>query len=31
MKLVVNKPQRYAKMRAHTGVHLLYGALEKVT
>ncbi len=30
MKLVVNKPQRYAKMRAHTGVHLLYGALEKV-
>jgi len=31
MKLKVNKPQRYAKMRAHTGVHLLYGALEKVT
>jgi len=30
MKLVVNKPQRYAKMRAHTGVHLLYWALEKV-
>lgn len=30
MKLIVNKPQRYAKMRAHTGVHLLYGALEKV-
>jgi len=31
MKLVVNKHQRYAKMRAHTGVHLLYGALEKIT
>ena len=31
MKLIVNKPQRYAKMRAHTGVHLLYGALEKIT
>ena len=31
MKLKVNKAQRYAKMRAHTGVHLLYGALEKVT
>jgi len=31
MKLVVNKEQRYAKMRAHTGIHLLYWALEKVT
>ena len=30
MKLKVNKSQRYAKMRAHTGVHLLYWALEKV-
>ena len=30
MKLIVDKPQRYAKMRAHTGVHLLYGALEKI-
>jgi len=30
MKLVVNKAQRYAKMRAHTGVHLMYGAMEKV-
>lgn len=30
MKLIVDKAQRYAKMRAHTGVHLLYGALEKV-
>jgi len=30
MKLVVNKAQRYAKMRAHTGVHLMYWALEKV-
>jgi len=30
MKIVVNKAQRYAKMRAHTGVHLMYGALEKV-
>ena len=30
MKLKVNKAQRYAKMRAHTGVHLLYWALEKV-
>ncbi len=31
MKIIVNKAQRYAKMRAHTGVHLMYGALEKVT
>ena len=30
MKLVVNKSQRYAKMRSHTWVHLLYWALEKV-
>ena len=30
MKLLVNKASRYAKMRAHTGVHLFYGALEKV-
>ena len=30
MKLIVDKASRYAKMRSHTGVHLLYGALEKV-
>jgi len=30
MKLIVDKKQRYAKMRAHTGVHLMYGAMEKV-
>ncbi len=31
MKLKVNKQQRYAKMRAHTGVHLLFWALEQIT
>ncbi len=31
MKLSVDKSSRYAKMRAHTWIHLLYGALEKVT
>ena len=31
MKLKVNKQQRYEKMRAHTGVHLLFWALEKIT
>jgi alanyl-tRNA synthetase len=30
MKLIVNKPQRYAKMRAHTATHLLHAILEKV-
>jgi len=30
MKLIVDKSQRYSKMRAHTWLHLLYGALEKV-
>ena len=30
MKLVVNKASRYAKMRAHTWIHLLYWALEKI-
>jgi len=30
MKLKVNKAQRYAKMRAHTGIHLMYGAMEKI-
>lgn len=27
MKLDVNPPQRYAKMRAHTATHLLHGQL----
>lgn len=31
MKLKVDKISRKAKQRAHTWVHLLYGALEKVT
>lgn len=31
MKLSVDKASRYAKMRAHTWVHLLYGAIEKIT
>lgn len=31
MKLKVNKQQRYGKMRAHTAVHLLFWALEKIT
>ncbi len=31
MKLKVNKQQRYAKMRAHTWIHLLFWALEKIT
>lgn len=31
MKLVVDKKLRNSKMRAHTWVHLLYSALEKIT
>lgn len=30
MKLIVNQPQRYAKMRAHTATHLLHAILEKI-
>ena len=30
MKLVVDKASRYTKMRAHTWIHMLYWALEKV-
>jgi alanyl-tRNA synthetase len=30
MKLVVDKRQRLAKMRAHTGTHLLHAALDKI-
>jgi len=30
MKLIVNKQQRQAKMRAHTATHLLHYALDKM-
>jgi len=30
MKLIVDKKQRLAKMRAHTGTHLLHAALDKI-
>ncbi|USN56933.1 MAG: hypothetical protein H6766_00160 [Candidatus Peribacteria bacterium] len=30
MKISVNQPQRYAKMRAHTATHLLHAALGKI-
>jgi len=30
MKLKINKPQRYAKMRAHTATHILHAEIEKI-
>jgi alanyl-tRNA synthetase len=30
MKLIVDGPQRYAKMRAHTATHLLHTQLAKI-
>ncbi len=30
MKIAVNQPQRYAKMRAHTATHLLHSVLGKI-
>jgi len=30
MKLIINKPQRFAKMRAHTATHILHAELTKL-